>query len=149
MSNIDDGIFGGDDVEVKGLFAAKLPTVAASGSRHLEKCQTADPSACLVTLTAGVYPIATLPIYGKQNNNKVLVQVGDGEAIELRAVLLDYDPSPGSFANIDYVCKITLWTEAKSSAAWAGTLNEVHNLISDSHDADCQVDVILNAVSTP
>ena len=46
----------------------------------------------------------------------------------------------------DVVCNTNVWTPAKSLAQWAATTNESYQLAANHDNADCKVDVVINAV---
>lgn len=115
---------------------------------------------CVNLLRDGTYPLATeyLCIDNSPNspplwqcvtdewaefNNSLLITVRNGSAIKLAADLIDDDVSSGD----DPVCITSLWTEPKSLLQWATTANETYTLSANHDNADCKVNVVLNAVT--
>lgn len=76
-------------------------------------------------------------------NNKIIIPVQNGSDIKLAADLYDHDVSSGH----DAACVTHLWTDTKTLMQWAQTTNEVYTLSADHANADCEVKIILNAVT--
>lgn len=85
----------------------------------------------------------------QQNNNSIVVPVRGGDALRIQASLMDYDmPAYGHISYSDSFCNVIFWTIDKTLLDWASTKNEVYHLHQpDNGDAECTVDVVLNAVN--
>lgn len=124
----------------------------------------ARPGTCLAFLTNGSYNLVTMPTCAagpdevskfassqdnnycpyiiSTHNNTLLLSVKDGDSIKLAADLIDHDIS----SNDDAVCVVSLWTQSKPLIQWAATSDESYFLSANHDNADCSVEVVLNAV---
>jgi hypothetical protein len=78
------------------------------------------------------------------NNNKQVVTLHDGDALQLVSELYDHDQLPSD----DPICNADVWVGARSLAQWATTVNEAYNLIQSDGDATCTLRVIVNAIGS-
>jgi hypothetical protein len=85
------------------------------------------------------------------NNNSLVVPVRAGDALRIQVNLWDYDDQFIEMQHTSYIdsfCNGILWTPDKTLLEWASTENEVYHLHQpDNGDAECTVDVVLNAVN--
>lgn len=163
-----------DDVEVYGTLGARpsstqnaeaIVLAQLANCTNPEMLSAMDPGGslgCLLNLGAGSHPLSLFrmcadiawdsvtntwkckyPDGYKQYSNKVLLTVQNGDAVKLAANLMDDDTSSSD----DPVCITSLWTEPKPLLQWAQTTDEIYHLSASHENANCQVDVILNAVN--
>jgi hypothetical protein len=162
LQNIDDGTGNSDADNVYGQFTARVngqlgPTLLAGWWGGAEPANMyMGSNGYIETLNDGWYNLANFQLclqgpgscnYNLEanyfyNNNKLVVTVKDGDALQLWSELYDYDETSAD----DPICNSNVWVGPRFLDQWATTLNEGYNLIQPEGDATCNVLVILNAI---
>ncbi|MFQ6102485.1 MAG: hypothetical protein ACE5OS_14830 [Anaerolineae bacterium] len=165
LDNVDDDDWPEEeDVEVYGRFEARQSSWTTAAGRVVVASAPQFCSLCQPPFTDGDYPLSArslcvapaeevkkfssgdpnlCPYKWHKKNNKLVLAVQDGDAIKLAVDLTDHDEWSGD----DPVCITSLWTESKTLLQWAVTSNETYQLSADHNNADCKVDIVLNAVA--
>jgi hypothetical protein len=78
------------------------------------------------------------------DNNKLVVTIRAGDALQLFSELYDHN----EYSNDDHICDGNAWVGPRTLQEWAATVNESVWLVQPGGHATCNLEVILNAIST-
>jgi hypothetical protein len=162
LDNIDDGLYAdlsSDRIaETSGYFSSWPMSSDLASILHMGWGNTYQQAWDGVTeyyeLDAGTYDLAGFPLcnllylndcfanFFLQNNNTVVIDLKDNEALELKVSLRDHD----SGSPYDDICYQVIYIGPYSFDDWTKINNGTYYLVSDQQDATCTVEVTLNAL---